>query len=370
MKGIMKKLPLVLLLLIYIALCPRLRAQTAVVEAKIATAEIFIGEQTEIMLSATSDTAQRVRMPQLTAGMLLTEGVEVLKVGRDSVVQNPDNAARKQTFRTITITSFDSALYRIPPFIIEVDGREYETSSLPLKVETVDIDTLHLDQFFGPREIAEPPFHWSDWRGLFFKAIALCLLLCLLLYLYIQQAAKRRLLPRLRLRPTPPPHVWAKTEIDKLNTQTDLRADAKKYYTKLTDILRSYLQKRYGFDATQMTSGQIVENLRIRLQGGEAGEVTAELREILSVADLAKFAKLQTRMDEDSANLLRALQIVDVTRPTDEELSKPKPTPPAPEVIRSSRVRKGLQLSMIVIGLVCLALLILCLRSLYLLLRY
>ena len=342
------------------------RAQSVHVQAKIDSSEIFIGEQVDIVLSVSSEAGADVSLPSCV-GMELTPRVEVLRETKDSVVPNVDNPARKQTLKRYTVTSFDSSFYYLPPFQVMVDGKQYETNSLPLKVETVEIDTLHLDQFFGPKEIAQPPFKWSDWSGLVWQSICLCVLLCVLLYLYIRMRTNHRLLPRLQLRAAQPPHVWAREEIEKLNHQPELQNDAKTYYTRLTDILRTYIRRRYDFDATQMTSEEIIENLRAKMTASDEQSVRAgdELRALLEVADLAKFARLQTRLDEDASNLLKALSFVDITRQSEEELKKPTKPQPSPEIVRSDRARLALMMVMIVIGVAIVVLAFFVGRSLY-----
>ena len=64
----------------------------------------------------------------------------------------------------------------------------------------------------------------------------------------------------------------------------------KEYFTELTDILRDYLQARFGINAMEMTSRQIMQTLADQ---SDVREKRAYVRKILDVADFVKFAKVR-----------------------------------------------------------------------------
>jgi hypothetical protein len=75
------------------------------------------------------------------------------------------------------------------------------------------------------------------------------------------------------------------------------------------------MHERYGFNATEMTTSEIVEHL-LKIQDKES---IKEIREILQVADLVKFAKLQPSMNENDRNMANAIDFVNVTKNVEEE---------------------------------------------------
>jgi hypothetical protein len=97
----------------------------------------------------------------------------------------------------------------------------------------------------------------------------------------------------------------------------------KEYYTKLTDTLRRYIEERYGFSAMEMTSAEIIE--RLTASGDQQG--LDELRQLFTTADLVKFAKYSTMINENDANLVSAIDFINHTKlenqPT-EEIQKPQ----------------------------------------------
>ena len=104
----------------------------------------------------------------------------------------------------------------------------------------------------------------------------------------------------------------------------------KEYYTQLTDTLRTYIQERYGFSAMEMTSGEIIE----RLTQENDEEALAELRELFQTADLVKFAKWTTLINENDANLMTALEYINQTKQEED------PNQPQEEVIVTPEAKR------------------------------
>ena len=96
----------------------------------------------------------------------------------------------------------------------------------------------------------------------------------------------------------------------------------KEYYTQLTNTLRAYIVSRFGFNAMEMTSGEIIE--RLRASGDQ--KMIDELRMLFSTADLVKFAKYEIPMNENDANLVNAINFIDQTK-TDEQPKEEKIVP-------------------------------------------
>ena len=108
-----------------------------------------------------------------------------------------------------------------------------------------------------------------------------------------------------------PPHQRALQAIDDIKREgMQSSEDQKAYYTRLTDTLRQYIQERFGFNAREMTTDQILENLQ-RL--GDR-KMIDELRELFQTADLVKFAKYSTLLNENDLNLVNAVNFIDETK--------------------------------------------------------
>ena len=91
----------------------------------------------------------------------------------------------------------------------------------------------------------------------------------------------------------------------------------------MTDTLRRYIEERYGFSAMEMTSGEIIE----RLMASADEQSLSELSQLFLTADLVKFAKYSTLINENDANLVSAVDFINQTKlenqPT-QEIVKPE----------------------------------------------
>lgn len=286
------------------------------VEAKLDTTSILIGEQVQLRVKCSVGAKQQVEFPFFQSQQELTPGVEVVNNGKvDTLLTN--NGKRMELTRRYTITAFDSALYQIPPFKVNVDGREYASrNKIGLKVSTVAVDTVHVDKFNGPNDVVDLPFEWS-WRTTYFSLLSI-LLIATTLVLSVRLADPKLITRRVVIHPPTPAHVTALKNIARLKKEA--APDPKAYYMDLTETLRAYIERRFGFSAKEMTTSQIIDELT----ASEKAEALSELKDILVTADLVKFAKHTTSLPEQERSLLQALDYVQATKQKPEELPKPK----------------------------------------------
>ena len=139
----------------------------------------------------------------------------------------------------------------------------------------------------------------------------------------------------------------------------------KEYYTKLTDTLRRYIEERYGFSAMEMTSGEIIERL---MSTGDQQSLD-ELRQLFTTADLVKFAKYSTMINENDANLVNAIDFINQTKLENEPQEETVKPQLSEEDQRSQKARRVLKSVIAAISVVCLALFGYVLYTLYLLLN-
>lgn len=271
----------------------------ATVEAKIDPIEMMIGEQANVVLTVQKQDGDKVEFPSFKPRQELVPGVEVLAIER------PDDHTM-----ALTLTSFDGNLYHLPPFNIKVNGKELKTADLALKVVEVEVDTTKLDQFFGPKGVQGVPFQWSDVSLSFWLSILLLLLIALNYYLYLRLRDNKPIITHIKIVKRLLPHQKAMKEIEQIKADKMVSSEnQKEYYTKLTDTLRRYIEERYGFSAMEMTSAEIIERLMQTDQ-----QSLEELRQLFQTADLVKFAKYSTMINENDANLVSAIDFINQTK--------------------------------------------------------
>ena len=336
------------LLIILLYVLPLAVGAQVVFEARLDTLIMLIGEQRELTLDLTCDANQRVKMPELRPGQALTDLVEVVeRLGSDTIVI--DDGRRKQVVDRYTITAWDSTFTLLPQFEAQVDGKTYKSKGLALKVMMVPVDTTDVNQFFPPKDIQSNPFSWDDWRPVIWFVVINQLLLLLLLWLYGHWRENKPLIQIIRRKRKLPAHQVAMTEIERIkNERKWTEEDSKEYYTELTDTLRNYIHERYGFNAMEMTSTEIIERL-LQVQDEQA---LSELRQLFQTADLVKFAKYSTMINENDANLVSAIEFINQTK-LEVDPNAPEEEIIVPEEVKQSQARSlTMKTTMIAIGVI------------------
>lgn len=336
------------------------RAQVTV-DVAIDSLELLVGQQTRISLQVSANVTDSVQLPQYQPGDTLTAGVEVVKT-RPVVRELLNEDKRVLLTADYIITSFDSALYYLPPMQVKVNGANYASNSLALRVLSIPVDTLHTDVFFPIDDIMAPQFTWDDWKYVFWSALLAALLVGLSLYLYIALRDNRPIVRIIRLAPPVPPHTQAMQEIDSIKAEKVWQAeDSKQYYTRLTATLRTYIQRRFGFNAMEMTSAQIIEHLTAM----NDKESINELTQLFETADLVKFAKYNTLINENDRNLVCAIEFINHTKEEEDKTAKPNNTQVVVEHKRSAKVLWTARIALCLFALTALALLVWGVREVY-----
>lgn len=299
-------------------LAPEQPAAQTIVEARLDTASILVGEQVQLVVRVKTETGRRVVFPVYPAEAEITPGVEVVTNGRvDTTLHNAGK--RMELERKYTVTSFDSALYDIKPYAVIDRDTVRSRNSVGLKVGTVNVDTTHVDQFRGPHDVVDSPFRWT--ARLLLVALGLCLVAALLLCIIVRLSDKKPVTRLVKVMPPVAPHKQAMAEIERVKAlPKNSREEAKEYYMRLTDALRTYIQDRFGLNAREMTTTEIIDRLL------HTGDPTAlrELREVLEMADLVKFAKYESSLSESDRSVMQAIDFVNTTKPDESQQAQPR----------------------------------------------
>jgi hypothetical protein len=271
----------------------QLNAQQVQVSARIDSSSILIGNQAHIHLTAAYDVKNgvpKIQWPLI--GDSLVSKVEVISKSKiDTVIVDKANPNVQQQVQDITISSFDSGYYAIPPFRFVVNGDTANpqlTEAIMLQVNTVHIDTTKaFKDIKAPIQVNFNILEILPYVGLGLLGL---ILVAGLIWLIVWSSRKRAPLqvvekPEVIL----PPHVLALQELEKLALKKLWQEGRiKEYYTGITDILRNYIYGRYGIGAPEMTTDEII----VALKRKDISETMKQkLREILVLSDLVKFAK-------------------------------------------------------------------------------
>lgn len=330
------------------------------VEARIDSIAMYIGEQVHVTLTVTAGEGAKVILPSFKERQMITPGVEVL--GAIDMEKESDGDGETIYRRIYTLTSFDGKLYYLPPFRVKVDGREYKSSSLALKVVDVPVDSANVDKFFGPKDVQDNPFQWDDWKLPFWLSVLMLVLGSASYYIFVRLRSGKPIIAHIKIIKKLLPHQKAMKAIEHIKEERMVQAeDPKEYYTRLTETLRRYIEERYGFNAMEMTSGQIISHLMTVADQKSLDE----LRVLFETADLVKFAKYSTLINENDMNLVNAIEFINQTKldnmPT-EEVVRPQLTT---EEVRTVKTRRFLEVVVWLLATASVAILIYVVYSTY-----
>ncbi len=302
----MKKRILSALFLLVVCLTSGAFAQNVQVSAKMDSTNIVIGDQTVIHLDVTQDRGQVVYPPLFTD--TIVKGVEILKIGfPDTTILSDDRINIKQD---LLITSFDSALYYIPPFKYIAGEDTIYTNALALNVQTFEVD-LESKELCDIKDIKKPPFVFMDYFWIVF-IVLLVLTLIVFGILFYKRWKKRKdnpeFIPEELLIPAADA---ARKSLEVLNEkQLWQKGMEKEYYSGLTDILRIYIERRYTINAMEMTSAEIINSLK-SLDIDKS--VLLSLKDLMQTSDFVKFAKLRPGYAENESSIIIAESFVNNT---------------------------------------------------------
>ena len=340
---------------VFLLSCTSLCSQEASVQATINPIEIMIGEQAKVEVKAMMKEGSESVFPVFKPNQEIIPGVEVID-SKDGGVHNAENGYVERTV-TYTITSFDDTLYYLPPFEVKIGGKAFKSKSLALKVLTLDVDTLHPENFFGPKDVQSNPFLWSEWKTPFWLSVLLLLIMVVCYYLYLRLRDNKPIIKSISFVKRILPHQRAINEIEELRSghrlSDDNQEELKNYYTKLTEALRKYIEERYGFSAMEMTSSEIIEQL---MKSADSKSLD-ELRHVFQTADLVKFAKYSTFINENDANLVTAIEFINETKREDVqsvEIVQPKYTEEEQKTKKERVILKTIVISLLIASILLL----------------
>ncbi len=300
------------ILFFLLALCTGMTslAQSVTVESSLDSTVILIGEQLHLRTKVCCPKDARVKFPDFRGGSI-TDGVEVLEAGKIDTSEVGEGR-RWELSREYTLTAFDSAVYTIPRVEVDVNGAKYQSpNEIGLKVNSVDVDLQHPDDIRPPKAPVDGVFSWGS--GLLKASVSIWLFLAIFIICAVRLATAKPVTRKVKIIPPTPPHKTAIAAIEELKNGEREGEHLKEYYMALTDVLRQYINDRFGFNAREMTTFEIVDKLRTT---GDASALD-ELHEILSTADLVKFAKYEASLAESDRTLLQAVDYVRTTQIND-----------------------------------------------------
>jgi hypothetical protein len=218
------------------------------------------------------------------------------------------------------VTSFDSGFYQVPPVYAEVRSesgikRFYSDYSrlMVMRVKIAPADTTArifdiIKPYKAPLTVGEV----LPWVLL--GLLAAAVIWFTIRFIRKSQIKKSGEEPVIN---PDPAHIIAFRELEKLKEEKLWqKGEIKKYYTRLTEIVRQYLENRFSILSMELTTPETL--VELKKTGFREDENYRMLRTVLTGADLVKFAKYNPEPSENDLHFEYAWEFVKLTKIEDQ----------------------------------------------------
>lgn len=254
----------------------------ATVNTAVDTTQVRLAEQINLTLQVKADSLAMIEFPPIPS-FLPFEIVQEFPI---------DTLHAQQHYlytKRYALIQFDSGNYWIPPQKIMVDGFSKFSDSVAIRINNVAVDTL-TQPLFDIKPIQKVERSYANLIQQLLTAMVVLLLLVALYFLYRQYRKKKEaLLEEI------PPFERALNALKALEGELPSKQEEfKLYYSKMTAVVRRYLEEEASIDALESTSEELLSKLELRKDAGALDlsvETLNSLKQVLQQADLVKFAR-------------------------------------------------------------------------------
>ena len=292
------------------------KAADADVKISLDSAYILMGKQTSLHVEMTQPAEKQYFLSVPTD--TLSAHVEIAHVSLPDTTRIKGAEGRLLIRQDIILQSFDSGMYAVGPLAaIGTDKDTIHSNPLSLKVLPANVDSLETIHSFAP-VVKESSKWWDFIPDFILDHWPICLLVLLVIaagiviWLFYSKKVTVPFMPKEK---PISPFDQAMLSLDNLKEQHLCEKGLEKeYYTELTNILRVYLERRFGINAMEMTTSQILRHLE---RDDEIKRHHSLMKRILEIADYVKFAKVRPLPEDNVASWNNAKNFVVDTKPVE-----------------------------------------------------
>ncbi|MDR3365844.1 MAG: hypothetical protein LBO71_02615 [Prevotellaceae bacterium] len=273
---------------------------------------ILVGDQVDMTLQVSYSKSILFSFP--TLGDTLMPGIEIVKTSKIDTLRNKKQEDRVNVQRKYTLTSFDgNIIYTLPKIMLTLNRGEavdtFASNELTLKVALPPMDST-----FTPNDVKPPveyPITIAEAAPYVGGGILLLALIAFAVYYISRRSANRPLF--FKPKPKEPAHIIALRALEKLKgEQLWQQGRVKEFHTRISEIIRVYIEDRYSIQAMEQTSEEILRDAELNnLCPKEHIDV---LREVFYTSDLVKFAKFVPPPNENESCFQLTQQFIEKTK--------------------------------------------------------
>ena len=285
-------------------------AQNVTVSASVDSQSVSIGDWIQYSVNVKYPSSTPIGFP------IFKDTIGVFEIVQQDSLLKTELNGEIELKKKFIIAKYDAGNYSVQPFVVQykdASGKIHSALSnpIPIEIRGVEVDTSLSIKDVKP-QLSVPI---SAEEIALYAGIVLALAgIGYGIYYYVQQKKKKAGLI-VEVKPTIPPHVLALIQLEELEAKRLWQSgEIKAFYSEATEIVRRYFELRYGIMALEMTSGEVMNQLKkFKLEKN----ITPSIEQFLSDADLVKFAKYQPIASENEQVIGQARSIVEKTKPVE-----------------------------------------------------
>ena len=281
----------VLILMAMFALLGGLNAQNVEVEGKVENTKVQVGKPFTLDLSLKVPYGWFVEWNDFAIDTL-SEQLDIIK--RGNVERSADADSNVIVKQQLTLMTFDTGQIQVPAVGLTY-AKSFDdpmrmqafTEPIDLYATTIVVDTLQpYKPIVGP---IDAPIQMKEVFPWILGVLLLALVVVGILYWRKHRKTKVDADGNIVKGPVIPPYDKAVDDLKRLREEKMWQSGkVKEYFSTLTDIAREYIEGQFGVNAVEMTTDDILEEVKPL---HFSSETYNKLKETMEVADLVKFAK-------------------------------------------------------------------------------
>ena len=287
-----KKVIIALLSIVFVV--GKLSAQNIEYGVRFDSTQMLIGDHQNLTYLVRSQIPLSVKFPQLDKEI---GGMEIISGPVLDSTYDGDYYTYKNIYK---VTSFDTGLYVIPEQAILLAQEGFD-NALTTDSIMIYVYTLIVDKEKGMVDIEAPldaPITFREALPYILYSLLGLAIIAAIVYLIIRLRSGKPIIGSAASEPVIPPYIAAINGMNSIDERKLWQAgNEKEFYTELTNVLREYLDGELGLQCMESTSAEIIAYLKGAKHVDEKERLFID--DMLSAADLVKFAKMTPLQDEN-----------------------------------------------------------------------
>ena len=279
-----------------------LKAQNVEVEGKVESKDVKVGKPFTLDLSLKVPYGWFVEWNDFAIDTL-SEQIDIIK--RSEVERTADADSNVIVKQQLTLMTFDTGQIQLPAVGLTYAKSFDDPMRMQAFTEPIDLysTTITVDTTMAYKPIVEPiaaPIQMKEVYPWLLGVLLLILVAFGVWFWRKHRKAKVDADGNIIRGPVIPPYDKAVDDLKKLREEKMWQSGkVKEYFSTLTDIAREYIEGQFGVNAVEMTTDDILEEIKPLHFPKETYD---KLKDTMEVADLVKFAKYSaSTLESDTA---------------------------------------------------------------------